>query len=138
MAKMVLTGAYLSLSATTLHNLGVLKKAELVVEVEDKDVTNYNSAGWKEYLGGLKSGTLACEFFQDYAAGAVDATLFGIVGSVVPIEIRGSSAAASATNPKYTGSAILETYQPVGGSVGDNLMAPVTMSGVGALTRATS
>lgn len=135
MANMVLTNAFVSINSVNLS--AYVKSVSVSYKSEMQDDTAMGDTA-RSRIGSLKDYSLSIEFFQDYAAGAVDATLFGIVGSVVPIEIRGSSAAASATNPKYTGSAILETYQPVGGSVGDNLMAPVTMSGVGALTRATS
>ena len=135
MANMVLTNAFVSINSVNLSQF--VKSVSISYKSEMQDDTAMGDTA-RSRIGSLKDYSLSIEFFQDYAAGAVDATLFGIVGSVVPIEVRGSAAAASATNPKYTGSAILETYQPVGGSVGDNLMAPVSMSGVGALTRATS
>ena len=135
MANMVLTNAFVSINSVNLSQF--VKSVSISYKSEMQDDTAMGDTA-RSRIGSLKDYSLSIEFFQDYAAGAVDATLFGIVGSVVAIEVRGSSAAASATNPKYTGSAILETYQPVGGSVGDNLMAPVSMSGVGALTRATS
>jgi hypothetical protein len=135
MANMVLTNAYVLINNVNLSTF--VKSVTLSYKSEMQDDTAMGDTA-RSRIGSLKDFTLSVEFFQDYAASAVDVTLFNIVGTVVPIEIRGSSAAASATNPKYIGSAILETYQPVGGSVGDNLMAPVTMSGVGALTRATS
>ena len=135
MANMVLTNAFVSINSVNLSQF--VKSVSISYKSEMQDDTAMGDTA-RSRIGSLKDYTLSIEFFQDFAAGAVDATLFGIVGSVVAIEVRGSAAAASATNPKYTGSAILETYQPVGGSVGDNLMAPVSMSGVGALTRATS
>ena len=135
MANMVLTNAFVSINSVNLSQF--VKSVSISYKSEMQDDTAMGDTA-RSRIGSLKDYSLSIEFFQDYAAGAVDATLFGIVGSVVPIEVRGSAAAASATNPKYTGSAILETYQPVGGSVGDNLMAPISMSGVGALTRATS
>lgn len=135
MANMVLTNAFVSINSVNLSQF--VKSVSISYKSEMQDDTAMGDTA-RSRIGSLKDYSLSIEFFQDYAAGAVDATLFSIVGSVVPIEVRGSSAAASATNPKYTGSAILESYQPVGGSVGDNLMAPVSMSGVGALTRATS
>jgi hypothetical protein len=135
MSNMVLTNAFVSINSVNLS--AFVKSVTLSYKSEMQDDTAMGDTA-RSRIGSLKDYTVSIEFFQSYAAGAADATLFGIVGSVVPIEFRSSAAAASATNPKYTGSAILETYQPVGGSVGDNLMAPVTMSGVGALTRATS
>ena len=135
MANMVLTNAYVLINNVNLS--AFVKSVTLSYKSEMQDDTAMGDTA-RSRIGSLKDFTLSVEFFQDYAASAVDVTLFNIVGNVVPIEIRGSSAAASATNPKYMGNAILETYQPVGGSVGDNLMAPISMSGVGALSRFTT
>lgn len=88
--------------------------------------------------GGLKDWSITVTFFQDYAAGEVDATLFGILATSVPIEIRPSIAVVGTTNPKYTGNAILTSYQPAGGAIGDAQKAPVTLQGSGDLTRATA
>lgn len=135
MANMVLTNAYVSINSVNLSSF--VKTVTLSYKSEMQDDTAMGDSA-RSRIGSLKDWTLTVEFFQDYAAGAVDATLFSIVGSVVPIEIRGANTTVSATNPKYTGNAILESYQPVGGSVGDNLMAPISMSGVLSLTRGTA
>jgi hypothetical protein len=135
MANLVLTNAYVSINSVNLSSY--VKSVTLSYKSEMQDDTAMGDTA-RSRIGSLKDWSLSVEFFQDYAGGAVDATLFSIVGSVVPVEIRGVNTTVSATNPKYTGNAILETYQPVGGSVGDNLMAPITMSGVLNLTRGTA
>ena len=135
MANMVLTNAYVSINAVNLS--AYVKTVTLAYKSEMQDDTAMGDTA-RSRIGSLKDFTLNVEFFQDFAASAVDATLFGIVGSIVAIEIRGANTTVSTTNPKYMGNAILETYQPVGGSVGDNLMAPISMSGVGALSRFTT
>ena len=51
------------------------------------------------------------------------------------------SDAVSVTNPKFTGTGVLESYKPVGGTVGDMALATATIRPGGAtptLTRATS
>ncbi|MEV0963261.1 hypothetical protein AB0J25_11845 [Streptomyces sp. NPDC049910] len=40
---------------------GASNKIEIASELEDKDATNYGSAGWKEVLGGLGSAEIAGE-----------------------------------------------------------------------------
>ncbi|WP_326677697.1 hypothetical protein [Streptomyces sp. NBC_01237] len=40
---------------------GASNKVELSSEIEDKDVTNYRSQGWKEVIGGLGSAEIAGE-----------------------------------------------------------------------------
>ncbi|MEK9524747.1 hypothetical protein MIU24_36125, partial [Streptomyces venezuelae] len=70
MPFMVLTAEFVSLNGVDLSEYA--RKAELGVEVEEKDVTTYASAGWKVLLGGLKSGELGCEFLQDFANTRID------------------------------------------------------------------
>lgn len=132
MANMVLTNAYVSLDGVDLSSL--VKSVTIDYKSELQDDTAMGDTA-RSRIGGLKDWSLDVEFFQDYAASKVDATLFSKVGSIIAVEVRSSAASSGATNPKYTGNAILESYQPVGGSVGENLMAPVKLQGVGALTR---
>ena len=88
-------------------------------------------------LAGLKDWSIDVTFKQDFAAAAVDATLFPLVGAVAfPITLKPTSAAISATNPEFQGTAVLGTYNPFGGSVGDLAAATVTFNpGGGNLVR---
>jgi hypothetical protein len=136
MAKMVLTASYLSVAANVLSTYAT--KIELSVEVEEKDVTTYGSAGWKEVLGGIKSGTLALEFKQDAAASALDSIMWPLLGTVVAFEVRLDQAAVGVSNPKYTGSILIKEWNPLQGSVGDDATVGVSFPTSGAVTRATS
>lgn len=136
MAKMVLLAEFVSINSNDLKTW--CNKAEIAVEVEDKDVTTYASLGWKEVLGGLKSGQMACEFKQDYAAAALDAIMWPLLGTVVPFIVRADQAAVGVNNPNYTGSILIKEWNPVTGSVGDEATAKVSFPTSGAVTRATS
>lgn len=135
MPKMVLLAEYLSINANVLNTF--TKKAELTVEVEEKDVTNYASLGWKEVIGGLKSAELGCEFLQDFAASQLDAIMWPLLGSVVPFEVRADQGAASTSNPKYTGSILINGWSPLTGSVGDEATVSQGFPTSGAVVRAT-
>jgi hypothetical protein len=136
MAKMVLTASYLSIASNVLSSYAT--KIELSVEVEEKDVTTYGSAGWKEVLGGIKSGTLALEFKQDVAAAALDSIMWPLLGTVVAFEVRLDQAAVGTSNPKYTGSILIKEWNPIQGSVGDDATVGVSFPTSAAVTRATS
>lgn len=136
MAKMVLLAAYLSINANLLHSN--TNKIELGAEVEEKDVTTYTSLGWKEVLGGLKSGELGVEFNQDFAAAALDSIMWPLLGTVVAFEVRADQAAVGAGNPKYTGNILIKEWKPVMGEVGDDAQVSVSFPTSGAITRATS
>lgn len=135
MPKMVLLAQYLSINANVLN--AFTKKAEITVEVEDKDVTTYASLGWKEVLGGLKSAELGCEFLQDFAATQLDAIMWPLLGSVVPFEVRADQAAVGTSNPKYTGNILIKAWNPLEGSVGDEATVGVSFPTSGAVVRAT-
>ncbi|MFM9643135.1 phage tail protein [Streptomyces turgidiscabies] len=136
MAFMVLTTEYVALNSTDLS--AYANKGELTVEVDEKDVTTYGSAGWKSVIGGLKSGTLAIEFKQDFAASALDSILWPLFGTVVTFEVRPTSSAVGTSNPKWTGSVLIKELKPISGGVGDEATQSVSFPTSGAVTRATA
>ncbi|WP_432135148.1 phage tail tube protein [Streptomyces sp. bgisy154] len=136
MPKMVLTAEYVALNGTDLSDY--CRKAELSTEVEEKDVTTYASNGWKELLGGIKSGELGLEFLQDVAASALDSIMWPLFGTVVTFEVRLDNSAVGTSNPKYTGSVLIKSWNPIEGSVGDEAKVSVSYPTSGAVTRATA
>jgi hypothetical protein len=131
---MVLLAQHLSLNGTDLSEW--MRKCEVTVEVEDKDVTTYASLGWKEVLGGLKSGELSIEFLQDVAATEIDSIMWPLLGTVVPFVTRLDSSAVGASNPAYSGSVLVKSWNPIEGSVGDEASVSVSYPTSGAVTRA--
>lgn len=90
-------------------------------------------------LAGIKTWSVSIEFSQDYAASKVDATLFPLVGAAAfPLAFRPTSAVASATNPEFSGNAVLSSYPPMGGAWGDHHKASADFASAGTLSRATS
>ncbi|MGP4083156.1 hypothetical protein [Streptomyces sp. KR55] len=136
MAFMVLTSEFVSLNGTDLS--AYTNKGELTVEVDEKDVTTYGSQGWKQLIGGLKSGGLAIEFKQDFAASALDSILWPLFGTVVTFEVRPTSAAVGTSNPKWTGSVLIKELKPISGGVGDEASQSVSFPTSGVVTRATA
>jgi hypothetical protein len=88
----------------------------------------------KTFLAGLLDGSISIGGLFDSTA---DAALGGAIGTSAAFEFRANSGAVSATNPKYTGSAILQSYEP-SASVGDAVQASAEFQISGAVTRATS
>lgn len=86
---------------------------------DDQDVTGMGAAA-KEHLLGIPDASMTVEFFQDFDAGSVEATLAGLKGSNTPfpIVVKPTSAAVSATNPSYTMQALLPEYNTLDASVG--------------------
>ena len=95
---------------------------------------------WVSNAAGLATWSVSVEFLQDYASNEVDATLEPLlgIGTTAALVVKPTSSSVSATNPSYSGTGILESYNPIGGSVGDQSMASATFQSASALTRATS
>ncbi len=125
MAKTILRTATITVNGVDLSDH--ISSVEINQEKDDVDLTTFGSS-MKEHGVGLGDGSIVLNFFQDFAAAKVDATLFPIfaAGTPVPIVVRGDSAAVSATNPKYTMQGLLMNYSPLAGSVGEASQTQVT------------
>ena len=136
MAVMVLKNAYVLINSVDLSNHVTSVTINYSAEILEKTAMSANS---KQRIAGLKDFSIDLELNQDFAGGSVDATLFPLVGAAAfPIEIRPDAGSVGATNPKYTGNGLLESYSPIDGSVGEMATTSITIQGDGDLTRATS
>lgn len=135
MAEQVLTNAYVLLNSVDLSDH--VRSVSINYNSEPQDITAMSDTT-RQRTGGLLDWTIAIEFNQDYAANEVDVTLFSLVGTTFAFEIRADAGSVATTNPKFTGTALLESYQPVGGSIGEVHVAPIQLTAASALTRATS
>ena len=132
---MILKNPYLLLNGVDLS--GKIRQLELNDDIDIQDATCGNAAGAKSVEGGLTSWSAAITFLQDYTAGSVDATLWAAHGTVVAVEFRPSGSAVGATNPKYTGNVLVKYDKPIGGQIGNEIETSTTLTGSGALSRAT-
>ena len=88
---------------------------------------------------GYKDWSIDLEFYQNYASSSVDDVLFDLVGSsTFTVSIRPTTNAQASTNPTFSGTGLLESYSPLGGTVGELLLAPVRIQAASALSRHTS
>lgn len=117
MPTLVYTNAYVMINAVELSDH--VKSINLNYEAELLDDTVMGTAGTRSNKPGLKNWSLEVNFLQDYAAASIDATLFALIGAdAFTVAVRPVNAAISATNPEYTGAAVLESYPPLTGEVG--------------------
>ncbi len=92
-------------------------KAELTIDYEEKDSTNFGSGGWKEVLGGLAASALGAEGqWEAGDLGKVDNQIWTALGSVGGYTIGPDGAAVA--DICYVGQALQSQYK-LGGSVGD-------------------
>lgn len=136
MAVMVLKNAYAVINGVNLSDHVKSITINYAAEILEKTTMSANS---KQRIAGLKDWSVDVELNQDFAAASVDATLFPLVGAAAfAIEIRPDAGAVAATNPKFTGNALLESYPPISGSVGELATVSITLQGDGDLARATA
>lgn len=136
MAIFALTNEFLSINGVDLSDH--VKSATLTVSADQLDTTAMSSVGWKAAIAGLKAGTLAVTFNQDFAASNVDATLWAAFGTNVAFVVKPVNTTTSATNPSYSGTVVVVEHQPVSNSVGELAGVSVTLPTTGAVSRATS
>lgn len=135
MAKFVATDYSITLNGTDLSSS--LQSVNLTIQSDEVETTTFGG-GWKTMVGGLKQGSLQLNFFQDFGASSVDATLFPLLNTIGTVVIKPTSTATSATNPSYTVPCLISQYQPFNSSVGDAATLSVTWQTSGTVTRATA
>ena len=135
MARIVLTNAVVKINSVDLSDH--VASVELSQEVEEVETTAFGDSA-RTRTGGLANNSLSLDFHQDFASSSVDDTLNALVGGTASFEILANGTAASATNPKYTGTVLLTEWTPVSGAIGELATASITWPISGAVTRATA
>lgn len=133
MTTQVLTNASVTLNAVNVS--AYCEKVSLTYKADMNDVSAMGSTAHAK-LGGLTDWTITLECFEDNTAAGPVATLFSQVGASIAIILLPNGGTASATNPKYTGNAIVASIAPIDGQVGQAQKCAVTLDGSGVLTRA--
>lgn len=118
MAISVLTDVHIIVNGVVLSD----HSNEVTIEDtrEPVDITAFGATN-KAVTKGLGDGKVTIKMFQDFAAGKTHATLQPLLGSTtpVPVEVRPTSAARSATNPATLMQGLLMNYNMLQGSIGE-------------------
>lgn len=138
MAKAVVTATFLTLGGTDRSALA--SSVTLSMSAPEVDVTNFDSAGWKEFLAGLKEADLSIDWKKDADLSTLDSQLWTAfsAGTSLAFVIRLSDAAIGPTNPSYSGSVLISNHSPIQNAVGDAYGGSATYKVTGAVTRATA
>lgn len=92
-----------------------------------------------QFVQGVSEWSLEVTLFQDYAAGSVDPTLNTLLtAGAVAFEVRPDAGAVAVANPKWTGSAVFEGYEPLSGAFGSLQKVVAKFRAASALVRATA
>jgi hypothetical protein len=134
MPRIVLTDAYVTVNSVDMSQF--ITSVTLNTTREVVDTTGFSTSGARTRIAGLQDNSVTLEFNQDYASGAVEATIYPLIGSITTIVVRPTSSASSATNPQYTCTALVSEWTPLSGAVGELATASVTWPISGAITKA--
>jgi len=135
MAKFVATDFKITLNGTALSPS--INSVTLDVTSNEVETTTFGST-FKTVVGGIISGSAKLDFYQDFAAGSVDAQIWPLINTIGTLVITPTSATVSATNPSYTAQVLINNYQPINASIGDLAGFSVTWPTTGTVTRATA
>lgn len=135
MAKFVATDYAITINGSDFSSS--LAAATLEITAEEQETTAFGS-GYRTRIGGLKDASLSLDFHQDFGAGAVDATLFPLLGTQATVTIKPTSGSVSATNPSYSMVALVTQYSPFASSIGDLATLSVSWPVSGTVTRGTT
>jgi len=127
----------ITVNGTAFSN--VLQSVSLDLSSDEIETTAFGG-NWRTRIAGLRSGSVTLNFYQDFAAGAVDAVLYPLfnTGAMATVVVQPTSATVSATNPAFTAVCLVSQYQPFSASVGDVATLSVTWPTSGTVTRATA
>ena len=135
MASFAFTDAKVTVNGVDLSTY--VRQATINVSAAELEDTAMGDT-YRSRVAGLKDWSVNLEFNQDFAAAAVDATLWPLLGTTTVVTVKATSAANSATNPQYSGSVLVSQYNPLTNGVGDLATTSVTWQGAGTLSRLTA
>ena len=94
---------------------------------DELEVTAMGDTAHK-FAKGLEASSITLDFLNDNAASTVIPTLRAAYGTTVPLTIKQSSGATSATNPLYSTTVLVNNLQNINGAVGDISSQSITFT----------
>ena len=135
MPKFVATDYKVTVNGTNFSDS--LQSVDLTIQADEVDTTTFGGQ-WKTVTGGLRSGSLTLNFYQDFGAGSVDAVLWPLLNTAATVVITPTSSTVSSLNPSYSGIFLVSQYQPFNSTVGDLASLSVTWNSAGTIVRGTT
>jgi len=132
----VLTNAQVTVNGVDLSDH--VDSVEVQTNVDDVDITAMGASA-HQHAPGLRNDKITVNFLQDFAAGKVDATLFPLLGNTgFTVKVVPVATTVSTTNPSYTATCVLFTYNPLSGKVGERSDTSVEFQATGLVVKATT
>jgi hypothetical protein len=94
---------------------------------DELEITSMGATS-RVYAKGLETSTVSLDFLNSYAASEVATTLQAAYGTTVPLTLKPTSSAISATNPEYQTTVLINNLTPINGAVGDLSTQSITFT----------
>jgi len=136
MARIVLTDVDVELNGQPIGEY--ISSVTLNTPEDVVETTAFGPVGARTRTSGLKDHSVALEFHNDFASGAMEQIIDTIgIGQLTNLVIKPTSAAISATNPAYradgsgtgatkAGQVLISEWTPLNGAVGELSTVSVT------------
>ena len=105
-------------------------------EVEAVEITSMTNTS-RNYIVGLEASSLSLEIFNDFSAASVNSLFEDALGTKLNIKLIPVTGTVTATNPSYTMSCYIGSWQPIQSTPDSPMTASVTFP-ITALTKSTS
>lgn len=128
MARIVLTNVAVTFGTTDISSY--VTSVTLGSTFDVVETTAFGNTA-RTRVAGLADNSVTFEFNQDYAAGALEATVYPTLGTAVSITVR----PVAGTTPAYSFSALVSEWTPLNGAVGELATASVTWPISGVITK---
>ncbi len=135
MAKLVLTDVVVTIAGTTISDH--VASVTLTTDVNEVATTAFGDTAVTR-AGGLKDNSIQLEIMQDFAvspSNSIEAVVYPLIGTVAAMTVKPTSGAISTSNPEYQFNALITSWSPVAGAVGDLATVSVTWPISGAITK---
>jgi hypothetical protein len=129
-------GNQVAVIAGTTTISSFVSSVSLSREVDAVEITSMTNTA-RNYIGGLEASTVSLELFNDFASASVNSLFEDALGTKLAIKLIPVTGTVSATNPSYSMSCFIGSWQPINATPDSPMTASVTFP-VTALTKATS
>jgi hypothetical protein len=128
MARIVLTNVAVTFGTTDLSSY--VTSVTLGSTFDVVETTAFGNTA-RTRVAGLADNSVALEFNQDYAGGALESVIYPTLGTAVGITVR----PVAGSSPAYSFSALVSEWTPLNGAVGELATASVTWPISGVITK---
>ena len=132
----IFMGNQVAVIAGTTTISSFVSSVTLSREVDAVEITSMTNTS-RNFIGGLEASTVSLELFNDFAAASVNSLFEDALGTKLAIKLIPVTGTVTATNPSYSMSCYIGSWQPINSTPDSPMTASVTFP-VTALTKATS